>query len=71
MKPLAFREVRRRLLALGFIEAGQSGSHIKFVKVIDSGTLTTIVPKHREVASGTLRDILLQVGTSEKEFNKL
>lgn len=71
MKPLAFREVRRRLLALGFVEAGQSGSHVKFVKVIDSGIRSTIVPKHREVASGTLRDILLHVGISEKEFNKL
>lgn len=71
MKPLRFREIHRRLLALGFVEAGQSGSHIKFVKVIDSGTRTTIVPKHKEVASGTLRDILLQVGISEKDFNKL
>ena len=71
MIPLAFREDRRRLLTLGFVEAGQSGSHVKFVKVIDSGTRTTIVPKHREVAAGTLRDILLQVGVSEKEFNNL
>ena len=70
MKPLSFREVRRRLLVLGFVEAGQSGSHVKFVKIIDSGTRTTIVPKHRE-ANGTLRDILLQVGISENEFNRL
>jgi predicted RNA binding protein YcfA (HicA-like mRNA interferase family) len=71
MKPLSFREVRRKLLRVGFVEAGQTGSHIKFAMVITEGTLTTIVPRHREIASGTLRSILRQAGLSEKEFIKL
>jgi len=58
VKPLPFREVRRRLEAAGFSEANQSGSHVKFVKTTDAGTLTATVPKHKEVAAGTLRSIL-------------
>jgi hypothetical protein len=30
MKPLLFREVKRKLEAAGFFEVGQTGSHIKF-----------------------------------------
>lgn len=71
MKPLPFREVRRKLLKAGFFEAGQTGSHIKYAKVSSLGTLTATVPKHREIASGTLRSILRQAGISEKEFEKL
>jgi len=29
MKPLPFREVKRKLEAAGFTEAGQTGSHVK------------------------------------------
>jgi len=32
----------------------QSGSHVKFVKYAEEGMYTTIVPRHREVAVGTL-----------------
>jgi len=71
MKPLPFREVRRRLLQLGFVEVGQTGSHIKFAKITGEGTRTTTVPKHREVASGTIRSILRQAGISEEEFRNL
>jgi predicted RNA binding protein YcfA (HicA-like mRNA interferase family) len=71
MKPLPFREVRRRLLKSGFFEIGQSGSHIKFIKVIDVGSLVVMVPKHRDVSSGTLRSILKQAGLSETEFGEL
>lgn len=71
MKPLPFREVRRKLLKAGFVEVGQTGSHIKFAKVADEGTCTATVPRHREIASGTLRSILRQAGLSEEAFYKL
>jgi predicted RNA binding protein YcfA (HicA-like mRNA interferase family) len=32
---------------------------------------TAIVPKHREVARGTLRSILRQAGISPEEFDRL
>ena len=71
MKPLPLREVRRRLEAAGFSETAQSGSHVKFVKQTDEGTLTAIVPKHREVAGGTLRSVLRQAALTAEEFDKL
>lgn len=71
MKPLPFREVKRKLEASGFSVAGQTGSHIKFVKIQASGTRTVIVPKHSEVAAGTIRSILRQAGISPDEFDAL
>ncbi len=71
MKPLPFREVKRKLEAAGFVEAGQTGSHIKFAKATEAGVRTAIVPKHREVATGTIRSILRQAGLRAEEFDVL
>lgn len=71
MKPVKYSELRRKLLKAGFYEAGQTGSHVKFAKVVPEGMLTATVPKHREVASGTLRSVLRQANLTELEFNKL
>ena len=71
MKPLPFREVKRKLEAAGFTEAGQTGSHVKFAKSTAAGTLTATVPRHNEVAAGTLRSILRQAGLSAQEFELL
>lgn len=71
MKPLSYSEVRRRLLKAGFYEAGQTGSHVKYAKGVSNGIITATVPRHREVASGTLRSILRQAHLTESEFNKL
>jgi predicted RNA binding protein YcfA (HicA-like mRNA interferase family) len=71
MKPLPFREVKRRLEVAGFVEVWQTGSHIKFAKTTAAGTRTAAVPKHREVAAGTLRSILRQPGISAEDFEKL
>jgi len=71
LKSLPFREIRRRLLAAGWREAGQTGSHVKFAKRVGNGLRTTIVPKHREVALGTLRGIQRQAGISPEDFERL
>jgi len=71
LKPLPFREVRRKLIAAGFVEVSQKGSHVKFFKTTTEGTRTTIVPKHREIAIGTLHSILNQAGLSPEEFEQL
>ena len=71
LRPLPYREVKRRLEAAGFIEVSQSGSHVKFVKYTPAGTLTTTVPRHREVAIGTLRSIARQAGLTPDEFEAL
>lgn len=71
MKPIPYRELRRKLLKAGFYEAAQAGSHVKFAKQTTDGLITAVVPKHREVAGGTLRSILRQANLSESEFKKL
>jgi predicted RNA binding protein YcfA (HicA-like mRNA interferase family) len=71
MKPLPFREVKRKMETAGFVEVGQTGSHIKFARTTTAGTRTATVPKHREVAAGTLRSILRQMGISAEDFEKL
>jgi predicted RNA binding protein YcfA (HicA-like mRNA interferase family) len=71
MKPLPFREVKRKLEAAGFVEVAQTGSHIKFAKTTKAGIRTAIVSKHREVAAGTIRSILRQAGMRSEEFDAL
>ena len=71
LKPLPFREVKRRLEAAGFVEISSKGSHVKFAKTTPEGVWTAIVPRHREVAVGTLRSILRQAGLSPEEFDAL
>lgn len=71
LRPLPYREVRRKLFAAGFNEAGQRGSHVKFAKNEAQGIRTAIVPHHREVAVGTLRSILRQAGLTLEQFEAL
>ncbi|MDA0367381.1 MAG: type II toxin-antitoxin system HicA family toxin [Proteobacteria bacterium] len=71
LRPLGYREVRRRLIVAGWREAGTSGSHVKFALRSGAGVRTAIVPKHREIAVGTLRSILRQAGITQEEFENL
>ena len=60
LKPEPFREVKRRLQAVGFAEVSQKGSHVKFVRHSESVIDTVIVLKKHEIPVGTLRSILNQ-----------
>jgi predicted RNA binding protein YcfA (HicA-like mRNA interferase family) len=71
LRPLSFREIKRRLEAAGFSEASQRGSHVKFVRSAEGVIDTAIVPKKREVPVGTLRSILSQAHISLDEWDKL
>ena len=71
LRPLPFREVKRKLEAAGFAEVGGRGSHVKFAKKTSPGTYTAVVPRHREVPAGTLRSILRQAGIDPDEFERL
>lgn len=71
LRPLPFREVKRRLEAAGFVEHSQRGNHIKFVKQSSESIATAIVPNHREIAVGTPRSIIRQSGLSNEEFESL
>ena len=70
-RPLPYRDVKRRLEAAGFIDVSQQGSHVKFAKQTAHGLRITIVPRHREVAAGTIRGILRQAGLTWDELESL
>ena len=71
LRAYPFREIKRKLEASGFQEISQRGSHVKFAKETTDGLRTAIVPRHREVAVGTLRSILRQAGLGPDEFEAL
>jgi predicted RNA binding protein YcfA (HicA-like mRNA interferase family) len=71
LRPLPYREIKRKLEAAGFSEISQKGSHVKFAKETEVGRWTATVPNHREVAIGTIRSILRQAGISPEEFESL
>ena len=71
IRPLPYRSVRQKLLSIGFIEASQRGSHVKFVRTGRGGAQTVIDPRHREIAAGTPRSIARQAGLTSDELEKL
>jgi len=54
-----------------FIILRQKGSHVSMEKIDSAGQWRTIVPMHREIARGTLHDILKQTGLTRDELRKL
>ena len=71
LKPLPFREVKRRLEAASFVEASQKGSHVKFIRRLNEIVDIAIVPKKREIPVGTLRSILNQAHVDPDQWEKL
>ncbi|MCA8993476.1 MAG: type II toxin-antitoxin system HicA family toxin [Planctomycetaceae bacterium] len=71
LPPVSSRDVIRVLQRYGFrlIKGRGKGSHV-FMYRDDPPTGITI-PERRELASGTLRNILRQAGISQQEFLEL
>lgn len=57
-------EAIKILKKLGFLEARQKGSHV----VLRRGGNGCVIPRHKELAVGTLRGALRQAGVSVVEF---
>ena len=68
---ISSRKVMKALQSIGFQITIQSGSHIILVKTADNKKLTVVVPKHDEIAKGTLLSIISQSGLSKEEFLRL
>ena len=64
-------ELVKALQKAGFFILRQKGSHVSMEKVDSAGQWRTIVPMHREIARGTLHDILKQTGLTRDELRKL
>ena len=71
LRPLPFREIKRRLESAGFVEHSQKGSHVKFVRSTDEAIDVAIVPRKREVPASALRSILNQAHLSPDEWEEL
>lgn len=71
LKPQPYREIKRRLEMAGFVEAGQKGSHVKFVRRSGEVVDTAIVPRKSEIPIGTLRSILNQAHVSPDDWDEL
>ena len=71
MKPLPYRQIKRKLEKAGFTLVHQRGSHVKFVRESAGEVRTVMVPNHREIRIGTLRAILRQAGLTSIEFERL
>ena len=71
LKPLGFREIKRRLESAGFEEVSQKGSHVKFARFSLGRTDTAIVPRKSEVPVGTLRSILNQAHIDTDSWDAL
>lgn len=61
-------ETIRALERLGFVLARQRGSHAIMKKVLDDRAVGCAVPRHKELAVGTLRGILKQADVSIEDF---
>lgn len=65
------KELVRALKKVGFVEVRRKGSHVSLQKVTAEKTFKTVVPLHRELAKGTLLDILHQTGLTKDELIEL
>lgn len=67
IRPLAYREVIKKLRKLGFVfRRSTGGSHEIWWN--EKTKRTCVVPHHKEVRAGTLRSIIRQAGITEKKF---
>lgn len=66
------KETARALEKIGFARVGQRGSHIKVQGFVKGRKRTIIVPDHKTIRKGTLRNgIIKPAGLTVKEFIKL
>ena len=71
MKPLSYRQIKRKLEKAGFSITHQRGSHVKFIRESGGQVQTVMVPHHREIRIGTLRAIVRHAGLTLEEFDRL
>ncbi len=64
-------ELVKALRKAGFAVLRQKGSHVSMEKTEAAGPWRTVVPMHREIARGTLHDILKQTGLTREDLGKL
>lgn len=69
MKPLRYPDVVKKAKKAGFVFRRSTGSHEIWWN--SKTQKTCVIPHHMEVASGTLKNIVNQMGLDKREFDKL
>jgi predicted RNA binding protein YcfA (HicA-like mRNA interferase family) len=60
LRTLSGKEICAILLAHGFEQVRQKGSHVIMQKQVNLSTITVPVPQHKEIKAGTLVSIIRQ-----------
>ena len=63
-------KIIKALIRAGFLLVSTKGSHVKLRGLRGNTLHTVIVPKHKEVAFGTMRSILKQAGMELEELQE-
>lgn len=60
------------LIAVGFVEVGRKGSHVK-LRATRAGVVRTVILPHpkRDLPAGTFAAVLRQAGLTRPEFDQL
>lgn len=70
MRPLKYRDVIKKVRKAGFVfRRNTGGTHEIWWN--DKKRRTCVIPHHHEIKAGTMKNIIRQLGVSEKEFNDL
>lgn len=64
------QKIIKALKRLGFYIVSTKGSHVKLRGIRKEKLQTVIVPKHKEVAMGTMRSILKQAAMEFEELKE-
>lgn len=66
------KQTIKALEKIGFAKVSQKGSHIKLQKKLSDHTQTVIIPNHKNIRKGTLKNgILNTINLTVTEFIKL
>ena len=66
---LSWRDVTDVLKKAGFVFDRQKGSHMVYYHPVTNRTV--VVPQHKEILPGTLREIMREADLTRDEFRKL
>ena len=66
---LTWQQVTTALKQAGFVFDRQKGSHMVYYH--PETNRTVVIPRHREIKAGTLREILRESNLTREEFRRL
>lgn len=66
------KDTSKALKKIGFLISSQRGSHVKLTRLLEGQKQTVIIPMHKQLKPGTLRNgILKPINLSIEDFIKL